>query len=107
VRPSSVSDSGVRFQGDSWIQKLKQLLKELGEAINKSLNDSEPIAEVVARIKKGGYDIVLVLEATIGVSKTGEPTTRKKLRSSLRSARTRNSRSAISAKVNRITSSQS
>jgi hypothetical protein len=45
-----VSDSGVRFQGDSWIQKLKQLLKELGEAINKSLNDSEPIADLVARI---------------------------------------------------------
>ncbi len=53
-------------------QQLKQLMKELGEAINESLADSEQIADVVAKIKKGGYDIFLVLEATIGVSKPGE-----------------------------------
>jgi hypothetical protein len=53
-------------------QQLKQLMKELGEAINGSLSDSEQIAEVVSRIKEGGYDIFLVLEATIGVSKQGE-----------------------------------
>jgi len=52
--------------------QLKQLMKELGEAINESLSESEQIAEVVARIKEGGYDILLVLEATIGVSKQGE-----------------------------------
>lgn len=53
-------------------QQLKQMMKELGEAINESLADSEAIAEVVSRIKEGGYDIFLVLEATIGVSKPGE-----------------------------------
>lgn len=47
-------------------------MKELGEAINGSLADSDAIAEVVAKIKEGGYDIFLVLEATIGVSKPGE-----------------------------------
>ena len=52
--------------------QLKQLMKELGDAINESLSDSEQISEVVARIKEGGYDIFLVLEATIGVSKQGE-----------------------------------
>ena len=52
-------------------------MKELGEAINESLSDSESIAEVVARIKEGGYDIFLVLEATIGVSKQGEKTSDK------------------------------
>ena len=55
-------------------QQLKQLMKELGEAINESLADSDSIAEVVSRIKEGGYDIFLVLEATIGVSKQGEKT---------------------------------
>jgi hypothetical protein len=55
-------------------QQLKQLMKELGEAINESLSDSDQIAEVVSRIKEGGYDIFLVLEATIGVSKQGEKT---------------------------------
>ncbi len=53
-------------------QHLKQLMKELGEAINESLADSDQIAEVVSKIKEGGYDIFLVLEATIGVSKPGE-----------------------------------
>ena len=57
--------------------QLKQLMKELGEAINESLADSEQIAEVVARIKEGGYDIFLVLEATIGVSKQGVPVSDK------------------------------
>jgi pentose-5-phosphate-3-epimerase len=52
-------------------------MKELGEAINESLSDSEQIAEVVSRIKEGGYDIFLVLEATIGVSKLGEKTADK------------------------------
>ena len=58
-------------------QQLKQLMKELGEAINESLADSDSIAEVVSRIKEGGYDIFLVLEATIGVSKPGEKTADK------------------------------
>jgi len=41
-------------------------MEQLGEAINNSLSDSEQIAEVIARIKAGGYDVFLVLEATIG-----------------------------------------
>lgn len=64
-------------------QQLKQLMKELGEAINGSLSDSEQIAEVVARIQEGGYDILLVLEATIGVRKQGEHTGDKTLVSTL------------------------
>jgi hypothetical protein len=58
-------------------QQLKQLMKELGEAINESLADSDAIAEVVSRIKDGGYDIFLVLEATIGVSKPGDKSSEK------------------------------
>ena len=58
-------------------QHLKQPMKELGDAINESLSESEQISEVVARIKEGGYDIFLVLEATIGVSKQGEKTPEK------------------------------
>jgi hypothetical protein len=65
------------YQGGFVDQQLKQLMKELGEAINESLADSEQIAEVVSRIKDGGYDIFLVLEATIGVSKPGEKTSDK------------------------------
>jgi hypothetical protein len=51
---------------------LKHLMKELGDAINSSLADSEPIADVIAKIKASGYDVFLVLEATIGFNKQGE-----------------------------------
>ena len=47
-------------------------MKELGEAINESLSESEQIAEVIAKIKSGGYDVFLVLEATIGFNKRDE-----------------------------------
>jgi hypothetical protein len=62
----------IWFRGGSVDPQLKQLMKELGDAINESLSDSEQISEVVSRIKEGGYDIFLVLEATIGVSKQGD-----------------------------------
>lgn len=71
------SDRRPVTQGGFVDPQLKQLMKELGEAINESLSDSEHISEVVARIKEGGYDIFLVLEATIGVSKQGVPATDK------------------------------
>jgi hypothetical protein len=73
-------------------QQLKQLMKELGEAINESLSDSESIAEVVSRIKEGGYDLFLVLEATIGVSKQGEQNTDQ---TSLVSARSLNTNAEL------------
>ena len=52
--------------------ELKQLMKELGEAINSSLADSDAIADAIAKIKASGYDVFLVLEATIGFNKQGQ-----------------------------------
>jgi len=54
--------------------RLKGLMKELGEAINTSLSDSDEIAEVISRIKEDGYDVFLVLEATIGLNQRGGET---------------------------------
>jgi hypothetical protein len=53
-------------------ENLKKRIKHLGEAINQSLSESEPIADAIADIKAAGYDIFLVLEATIGFSQQGE-----------------------------------
>jgi hypothetical protein len=53
---------------------MKFLMKELGEAINASLADSEPIADAIAKIKAHGYDVFLVLEATIGFNKQEDET---------------------------------
>lgn len=47
----------------------KRLIKELGEAINESLSESERIADVMSRIRSEGYDLILVLEVTIGFNK--------------------------------------
>ena len=45
------------------------LMQELGNAINDSLSDSDRIAEAIGEIKQAGYDVFLVLEATIGFNK--------------------------------------
>jgi hypothetical protein len=77
IKWGSVGSEQARLIGGSVDQQLKQLMKELGEAINESLADSDQIAEVVSKIKDGGYDIFLVLEATIGISKPGDKTSDK------------------------------
>ena len=53
-------------------EKLKELMQELGNAINDSLSDSDRIAAAIGEIKKAGYDVFLVLEATIGFNKRSE-----------------------------------
>lgn len=50
-------------------ERLKNLMQELGNAINESLSDSDRIAEAIGEIKRNGYDVFLVLEATIGFNK--------------------------------------
>lgn len=52
--------------------KLKDLMQELGNAINESLSDSDRIAAAIGEIKRAGYDVFLVLEATIGFNKREE-----------------------------------
>jgi hypothetical protein len=53
-------------------ERLKSLMQDLGNAINESLSDSERIAEAIGEIKGAGYDVFLVLEATIGFNKREE-----------------------------------
>lgn len=52
--------------------RLKDLMQELGNAINESLSDSDRIAAAIGEIKRAGYDVFLVLEATIGFNKREE-----------------------------------
>ncbi|MBI4442219.1 MAG: hypothetical protein HY649_02455 [Acidobacteria bacterium] len=41
-------------------------MKRLGMAINESLSDSDSVGQAIADIRNAGYDVFLVLEATIG-----------------------------------------
>lgn len=59
-------------------QKVKQLIQKLGEAIHESVSESENIAGVVKNIREQGFDVLLMLEATIGLNeleKADEETT--------------------------------
>jgi hypothetical protein len=48
---------------------LKQLLRELGNAINDTVSESGRISEAISDVRSAGFDIVLKLDATIGLAK--------------------------------------
>lgn len=48
--------------------RLRELIQQLGEAIHESVIESETIAGVVQDIRKHGFDVLLMLEATIGLN---------------------------------------
>jgi len=48
--------------------KVKNLIQKLGEAIHESVSESEDIAGVVKNIREQGFDVLLMLEATIGLN---------------------------------------
>jgi hypothetical protein len=48
--------------------KLRKLVQQLGEAIQETVSESEHIAGVVQDIRKQGFDVLLMLEATIGLN---------------------------------------
>ena len=48
---------------------LKRLLRELGRAINDTVSESERITEAIGGVRAAGYDIVLKLDATIGLAR--------------------------------------
>lgn len=62
----------VPEEGNDLDERLKELMQELGNAINESLSDSDRIASAIGEIKRAGYDVFLVLEATIGFNKRDE-----------------------------------
>lgn len=53
--------------------RMKQLLRELGHAINDTVSDSDRIAEAISGVRAAGFDIVLKLDATIGLARRTGP----------------------------------
>ena len=52
--------------------KIKQLLQKLGTAINESISSSEDVNEHMQRIRDEGYNLYVVLDATIGLNRLGD-----------------------------------
>ncbi|MEO8189896.1 MAG: hypothetical protein ABI914_04860 [Acidobacteriota bacterium] len=48
---------------------LRQMLKELGQAINESISGSGRVHESIQRIRDEGYNLYMVLDAKVGVNK--------------------------------------
>jgi hypothetical protein len=49
--------------------RMKQILRELGHAINDTVSDSDRIADAISSVRAAGFDIVLKLDATIGLAR--------------------------------------
>ena len=51
--------------------RLQEFIEELGNAISETLSDSEKLETIIGDIRKNGYDVFLVIEATVGFNKHG------------------------------------
>ena len=50
-------------------ERIKQLLRDLGTAINESISSSDDVNRHIQRIRDEGYNLYVVLDATIGLNK--------------------------------------
>jgi uncharacterized protein (UPF0335 family) len=64
----AISCAGRRTPEVKVTSRLRELIQQLGEAIHESVIESEQIAGVVQDIRKHGFDVLLMLEATIGLN---------------------------------------
>jgi len=54
--------------------RVKQLLKDLGEAISEAVSDSARVESILQAIRDSGYEARLMLEAIIAVENNGKVT---------------------------------
>jgi len=48
---------------------LREMLKELGQAINESISGSDRVHDSIQRIREEGYNLYMVLDAKVGVNR--------------------------------------
>jgi hypothetical protein len=53
-------------------EQLKGYRKKVEAAINRALSDSPEINEAIQKIREDGYDVFLIVEATIGFNRKEE-----------------------------------
>jgi hypothetical protein len=60
-------------------EHLREMLKELGQAINESISGSGRVHDSIQRIRDEGYNLYMVLDAKVGVNrKTARSTNRRR-----------------------------
>jgi hypothetical protein len=55
-------------------RKIRNLIEQLGEAIHETVAQSDQIAGVVRNIRAEGFEVMLMLEATIGLNEADRET---------------------------------
>ena len=58
---------------------LREMLKELGQAINESISGSGRVHDSIQRIRDEGYNLYMVLDAKVGVNKREARSGRRRL----------------------------
>lgn len=58
-------------------RKIRNLIEQLGEAIHETVAESDQIAGVVRNIRAEGFEVMLMLEATIGLNEAEEDAEQK------------------------------
>lgn len=58
--------------------QLREMLKELGQAINESISGSDRVHDSIQRIRDEGYNLYMVLDAKVGVNRRGGRSGRKR-----------------------------
>ncbi len=58
-------------------RKIRNLIEQLGEAIHETVAESDQIAGVVRNIRAEGFEVMLMLEATIGLNEAEAESTEK------------------------------
>jgi len=53
--------------------ELQEMVQDLEKAFNETVCESDRIAEVLAAIKASGYDVLVALEVTVGVTADQRP----------------------------------
>jgi uncharacterized protein (UPF0335 family) len=75
VWPVFGSRSSIGDEGGGMNQQVKDLIQKLGEAIHESVSESDQISGVVREIREKGFDVMLMLEATIGLNQVEDDET--------------------------------
>ena len=68
-------------------EDVKRMVQDLGSTIQRTLAESPQIAHCLNRIRAEGYEVSLVLEATIGFNKTGSRETTTEVSITIRGRR--------------------
>ncbi len=66
-------------------EHLREMLKELGQAINESISGSGRVHDSIQRIRDEGYNLYMVLDAKVGVNRKAARATSRRRQSALES----------------------